>query len=104
MAKLHSAILLLLLGLAAPAAAENLEPLPQAPVAPEPECVRLPNGTICLDTALTEIAPCTGSVEERLTCLDRKVRSQAEQITTLRRKLWENTTPRVSPLVGNDRF
>ena len=104
MPKVHSAIVLLLLGLAAPAAAENLAPPPVPPSAAAPECLGLPNGTMCIDRTLTELAPCTGSVDERLACLDRKLQAQADQIIALKRKVWESTTPRVSPLVGSDRF
>jgi hypothetical protein len=42
--------------------------------------------------------PCTGSVEERLTCLDARVARQTREIVRLRYELDRLRTPRVHPL------
>jgi hypothetical protein len=53
---------------------------------------------LCLEMKLAGGAPCTGSVEARLTCLEGKIAEQARQIVQLNAELDKLTNPRVQPL------
>ena len=54
--------------------------------------------TVCRHLEYAAGKPCTGSVEERLTCLDARVARQTREIVRLRFELDRSRTPRVHPL------
>lgn len=63
-------------------------------------CGGLPAGEqqYCLALEFRRIGPCTGSVEERLACLDRRIAEQEQEMMRLKRELERQTTPRIHPL------
>ena len=63
-----------------------------------PACERAPDAMACIAAETEKLAPCTGTVEERLTCLERKVMTQAEELYWLKRQLEERTSPQIRPL------
>ena len=101
MQKLRSVILLACLGFAGPSAAQDLPeataPAPSPPLI-RPDCLREPDQLYCVAAHLHRLEPCKGSIDERLACLEGKVREQSDEIYALRRQLHERTSPRVSPL------
>jgi len=54
----------------------------------------------CLQAALEVAEPCTGTVEERLACLEGRTARQAREIVRLRYELDKLSRPRVQPLDG----
>jgi hypothetical protein len=63
-----------------------------------PACERAPDIMACLASEVAKLAPCTGTVEERLTCLEHKVLTHAEELYWLKRQLEERTSPQIRPL------
>jgi hypothetical protein len=52
----------------------------------------------CIGTRRAMAMPCTGSVEERLSCIEKRVISQERDIVALKRTLDRYTNPRARPL------
>lgn len=54
----------------------------------------------CLQAAFAAAESCTGTVEERLTCLESRIAKQAREIVQLKYELDKLNRPRVQPLDG----
>jgi hypothetical protein len=63
-----------------------------------PACETAPDVMACIAAEIEKLAPCIGTVEERLACLDRKMAAQGSEIYLLRRQIEERTSPQVRPL------
>lgn len=88
------------------AVAANEEP-PVPPPAPPvdlyvSDCSNFPaaDESYCQSVQFSRFLPCTGSVEERLACLDKRVRDQQYEMIMLRRALDDQRVPRVRPLTA----
>ena len=97
-----SLALLSLLALASAAAAESVTSyrLHQAISACQREMPGLARMR-CLQAAFAAADSCTGTVEERLTCLEGRIAKQAREIVQLKYELDKLNRPRVQPLDGS---
>jgi len=93
----------LFLGIAqATAAGEDAVPTPLNPPVELylSGCADLPAAeqAYCVGREMSRYLPCSGSVEERLTCLEKRVLDQQREIVALRRAVDDLNAPRVRPL------
>ena len=63
-----------------------------------PACERAPDVMACIAAETEKLAPCAGTAEERLACLERKVMTQAEELLWLKAQLEQRTSPQIRPL------
>jgi hypothetical protein len=95
----------LLLGISQGAAANEEAPAP-APAPPVDlyvsDCSDFPaaDEAYCQSVQFSRFLPCTGSVDERLDCLEKRVRDQQYEMIMLRRALDDLRRPRVRPLTA----
>src|SRR5262245_37319165 len=78
-------------------------PAPPAQAQPVPsDCVGLRGEDYfyCLALEIDASAPCAGTVEERLTCLEARLLRQQREIALLKRSMFELMSPRIRPLTS----
>jgi len=78
-------------------------PVPAPPaLSPVSACAGLPPAELayCRGLQISRRAPCTGTVEERLICLEQRLAFQEREITMLRSSIEDMSSPRIRPLTA----